>query len=306
MRAAFGRKRRALAGMVCALGAVVACKGSTVIPGGPIIGSSLIDTSGALLTATKPKAERGDEKPGQPPHPDTLGGPYGHGKAGTYRPNDPTRGAPQLLDTLVPDAILAHYLDTLVFDKERDNGELALAPCKTGGPTCAVRLYIQPEIGMRHRAYSNVPTTGMVVARIINYSIADTERTFSIPPLTRAYWYVYPSGTTLRSRVFMRTPGAVRAMKYLGTDTTYSDCDHANGGGPALAKFRNCVDIERLGSRSGGDPVLGRISNPFVRPVSFGSASVSRMDVEPLTSTELWVKCAQGCCVSGTAAMASF
>ena len=306
MRAAFGRKRCAWAGMLCALAAVVACKGSTLIPNGPIITSSLTDTTGALLTVTKPKPERGDEKAGQLPHPDTLGGPYGHGKQGTYRPNDPTLAAPQILDTLVPDGVLAAYLDTLVFDKARDNGELALAPCKTGGPTCAVRLYIQPEIGMRHRGYSDVPPTGIVVVRIINYSVADTEKTFGIPPLTRAYWYVYPSGATLRSRVFMRTPLAARKLKYLGADTTYSDCAHTNGGGPALAKFRNCVDIERLGSRGGGDAVIGRVTNPFVRPVSFGPPSIPRIDAEPLTATELWVKCAQGCCVSGTAAPASF
>jgi hypothetical protein len=257
----------------------------------------VVDTT---LTATKPDAEKGDERAGHTPHRDTLGGPYGHGKAGRYNPSDPTLAAPVLLTTPgLRDSVLAAYLNTLNFDKARDNGELALVSCASGTSGCVAKVYIQPEIGMKHRDWDDIPPTGVVVARIINYSATETERTYGIPPLTRAYWYVYPVDTNLRSRVFIRTPIGINKIRFLRPDSAWSKCPHENTGGPATAKFRRCVDTERFSSA--GDPILGRKSNPFVRPASFTSRVPLNPDAEPLQATELWVKCAQGCCVSGAA-----
>lgn len=272
------------------LAATTECKsGSTVLNG------FTLDTT--ALTATKPEAEKGDERVGLPPHPDTLGGPYGHGKAGHYKPNDQTAAAPVLITTGIPDATLAGYLDTLNFDKARDNGELALVHCRSGGPTCAARVYIQPEIGMKHRGYADIPPTGVVVARIINYSATDTEATYGIPPLTRAYWYVYPVGTSLRSRVFIRTLTGGDRIRFLLPDSAWNRCPHDNTGGPATAKFRKCVATATFTSM--GDRILGRKGDPFVRPASFTSRVPLNPLAEPLQATELWVKCAQGCCVAG-------
>jgi hypothetical protein len=279
--------------------ASVGCNSLSKTPGTGGSSASAIDTT--ALTATKPDAEKGDERRGHTPHPDTLGGPYGHGKDGTNNPSDPTLAAPVLLTTRgLPDSLLAAYLNALNFDRARDNGELALVACKSGDSTCAAKVYIQPEIGMKHRGYNDIPATGVVVARIINYSVVDTEATYGIPPLSRAYWYVYPEAGIKRSRLFVRTPTGAAKIRFLRTDTIpYSECLHANTGGPATAKFRKCVDTQTFSST--GDRVLWRKNNPFVRPASFTSRVPLNPDAEPLQATELWVKCAQGCCVSGAA-----
>ena len=264
-----------------------------------VLGAVACPPGVSVLSSAKPDAEAGHESAGYNPSPDSLGGPYGHPKTGKWKKNVPTVAAPvNLVTGVISDADLAKYLDTLNFDKQRDNGELALVSCDSPTPGCSVKLYIQPEIGMTDRGHANVPQTGMVVARVINYSTADSDVTYKIPPLSRAYWYVYPAGNSPRSRVFTRVPGASPPLRWLGAviDTTYSECSHKHGAGPAQAKLRNCV--EYISSRTRGDAVSGP-PNPFIRPVS--SRPMRLMADNSLTATELWVKCDQGCCVAGTA-----
>ena len=249
----------------------------------------------------QPDPETGNEEPGRNPHPDSLGGPYAFGRAGVDH-NTATPVAPPGLSTgTISDADLSRYLNSLNFDKARDNGELALIACKPPAVfPCGVRIYIQPEVGMKHQRHADVPRNGIVVARIINYSPTDSDVTYGIPRLTRAYWFVdrRAPGSPPRSRVFIRTFGGARALQFIGPDTTYSQCEyHAPAGGPAVAKFRRCVPYQV--SRMPGDVVVGGWSNPFVRTVSL-SPAVPKPDFA-LTETELWVKCAQGCCVAGTA-----
>jgi hypothetical protein len=250
----------------------------------------------------QPDTESGGEPATQNPSADSLGGPYSHGRKGAAPHVQTPPAPPGLIAGSVSEADLVSYLNSLNFDKARDNGELAQVRCPTSsGAGCSATLYIQPEVGMRRRRYPDVPPTGMVVARIINYSAAATDTTYKIPPLTRAYWLVYPGSTPLapkRSRVFIRVPGAVPAMRFLtASDTLYKDCGHYHEVGPATAKFRDCVKYEV--SRAGDGIVRGEWSNPFVRALSFIPLP-HQASVEPLTDTELWVKCAQGCCVSGT------
>jgi hypothetical protein len=257
-----------------------------------------------VLTHVKPVPQAGDEHPNHKAPADSLGGPYSKGRPGTVT-TDPTAAAPVPLTDTVNDAVLAAYLDALNFDLARDNGELALVRCKSGsGAGCAASLYIQPEIGMKKRNATDVPPNGMVVARIINYSATATDSTYEIPPLTRAYWYVDHTFIGLRSRVFIRTlPATGKTLKFIGPLTrTYEPCGHPPYGGPALAKFRKCELYE---TTMRGDAVYGSRSNPFVHTVSFGAASPSPApnpllaNAEPLTDTELWVKCSLGCCISG-------
>jgi hypothetical protein len=250
----------------------------------------------SILVSARPDPEKGDEIPGSNPSKDNLGGPYGRPKAGKEK-KDPTPPPPVRLSVSVDDVVLATFLDTLNFDKARDNGELALISCAPPATSpCSVALYIQPEIGMRHRAYNNIPSNGLVVARLINYGDYP-DATYHIPAHSRAYWYVDSLGTGLRSRVFRRTPTASERLQWLGTDTVFSECDtrrHRYAGGPAQAKLRKCVDYVASGTR--GDAVWGP-PNPFVRPVSSKPMAFPQEDA--LRATELWIKCAQGCCVAG-------
>jgi hypothetical protein len=255
-----------------------------------------------VTTHVRPKPQRGDERKAHKTHYDSLGGPYSIGVPDPS-PRAQTREAPVVLTTAVNDSILALYLDSLSFDAARDNGELARVRCPAGSAAgCTAQLYIQPEIGMRKRKFSQVPDSGMVVARIINYSSTETDSTYHIPPLTRAYWYVYHTPLGLKSRVFMRTPDSTQKLKFLGPTKTYEECTHDPYGGPAIAKFRKCVDVETAMTR--GDAVYGRGTNPFVHAVSFSPtprapAPLPTVGDVALTDTELWVKCAQGCCIAG-------
>ena len=259
-----------------------------------------------VTTHVKPKPQRGDERKAHKTHQDSLGGPYSIGVPDPY-PRSQTRAAPVVLTTALTsaadDSILALYLDSLSFDAARDNGELARVRCPAGSPAgCAAQLYIQPEIGMKKRRFSDVPDSGMVVARIINYSSTETDSTYRIPPLTRAYWYVYHTPLGLKSRVFMRTPDSTQKLKFLGPTKTYEECPHDPYGGPAIAKFRKCVPYETAMTR--GDAVYAKGTNPFIHPVSFGPpprmpAPLPAAGDVALTDTELWVKCAQGCCIAG-------
>jgi hypothetical protein len=287
----------------------VGCPGGTTVRPpvpGPTVRIFYPDTGYVITTHVKPIPQSGDEHPAHRPPPDSLGGPYSKGRLG--RDAAPTREAPVPLTPAMSDAVLAQYLDSLNFDEARDNGELALIRCPAGSGTgCSATLYIQPEIGMKKRNPTDVPPNGMVVARIINYSATATDSTYQIPPLTRAYWYVDHGPLGLRSRVFIRTYSSVSpVLAFIGPlNRTYEQCYHPPYGGPALAKFRTCGPDTYETAKTRGDAVLyGIVPNPFIHPVSFMSARQrpSRplvTAVEALTDTELWVKCAQGCCVSG-------
>ena len=248
----------------------------------------------------EPIPESGDEQAGRRPPQSKLGGPYGNGSKAA-RPREQTAAAPVRLTPTVDDGVLARYLDALTFDMARDNGELAVVRCPQGSASgCHALLYIQPEIGMLSRSISDMPGNGMVVARIINYSLTESDSTYGIPPLTRAYWYVYPTSSGKRSRVFIRTPGSATTLQFLGAERTYESCGHASIGFAAVARFRKC-EQQDLDAR--GKPGYGGRPTPLVRRVSWESTLHSSMlaadGTVALTDTELWVKCAQGCCVAG-------
>jgi hypothetical protein len=262
--------------------------------------SLALDTTLLVTAHVKPVPEKGDEHPNHAPPADSLGGPYKKYRPGSLT-NLPTAEAPVPLTTTVNDSVLAEYLDGLNFDNARANGELALIRCPAGSPPgCAALLYIEPEIGMKKRRYIDVPTNGMVVARIVNYSSTEVDSTYHVPPLRRAYWYIDHDGSTLRSRVFIRTPGGANTLQFIGPVKEWTDCGHPPSGGPAIAKFQNCVTFETAMRR--GDPVIERERNPFIRPVSFGPSSPPLPiipTVDALRESDLWVKCAQGCCIAG-------
>jgi len=247
-----------------------------------------------------PIPESGDEQAGRRPPQGKLGGPYGNGTS-VERPRKETAEAPVKLTPKVDDGVLARYLDALTFDMARDNGELAVVRCPQGSvPGCHALLYIQPEIGMLSRSINDVPKNGMVVARIINYSLTETDSTYGIPPMTRAYWYVYPTSSGKRSKVFVRTPGLETTLQFLGDERTYESCRHTSITFAAIARFRKC---EQQGLETRGKAGYGGRSIPVVRRVSFESTppspALANDGSVALTDTELWVKCAQGCCIAG-------
>jgi hypothetical protein len=213
-----------------------------------------------------------------------------------------TEGAPIMLTPTVDDKVLAKYLNALNFDMARDNGELAVVRCPKGSARdCHALLYIQPEIGMTLRSIKDMPKYGMVVARIINYSTSETDSTYGIPPLTRAYWYVYPARGGPRSRIFIRTARPDTTLQFLGEEHTYELCPHAYVGAAAIARFRKCEQRQTAMTPKGAS--IGGRPNPFIRAVSFPSTPSSPVLLADaafaLTDTELWVKCAQGCCIAG-------
>lgn len=286
----------AIAGGILLL--AVDCPRRTIVDKSFTSGDSLY-----ITTHVKPVPQSGDEYPAPHTTPaDSLGGPYKKGKPGVVT-GTATMAAPVLLDTSVNDVTLSNYLNALNFDAARDNGELGLIRCHAGGATgCVATLYIQPEIGMKKRAATDIPATGMVVARIINYSTTETDTTYQIPPLTRAYWYVDKPLSGARSRLFIHTPLSANKLTFIGPTRTYEPCMHDPIGGPAQARFRKCPLYET--SALPADPVIAPARNPFVRAVSFGAPPspaepATFGDVDGLLTTELWVKCAQGCCIAG-------
>lgn len=253
----------------------------------------------AAYLAVESVPEAANEDPARNPVGTRLGGPYGHG-AGAIDPHKETPEAPEKLTESIANQTLVDYLNRLTFDMARDNGELASVACHAPASKdpCSVPLYIEPEVGMRYRDHAKLPPNGIVVARIINYSESDSDVTYGVPPVTRAYWYVYPTFLGPRSRVFIRVraPNSTQALKFIGPEEAFSRCKHADVKGPAVAKFRRCVpySVAELGVDGVRDPGL----SPFVRFVSL-TASLPTVDVEPLAATELWVKCSLGCCVAG-------
>ena len=259
-------------------------------------------------TYVRPVPERGDERAGRVPSADSIGGPYSKFKVTGTVPNAATPGLPKALSAMT-DAEIASYLQSLNFDMARDNGELARVRCALNPlGHCSVELYVEPEVGMRKRAFTDVPPFGMVVARIINYSSSGTDTTFQIPPLTRAYWYVFHgAGTSLRSRVFIRTPLDSQKVRLLGVESSYDSCDHAPYGGAAVARFRKCDGMTyETGMKSARTySVDARVPNPFIHAVVYHPTSIVdrpanvAQDADALTATDLWIKCALGCCTKG-------
>jgi hypothetical protein len=115
---------------------------------------------------------------------------------------------------------------------------------------------------------------------------------------------VFNNGTSLRSRIFIRTPGAASAVALLGTEVSYDSCAHPPFGGAAQAKFRKCdpMTYETASRRTKIGRSYTRVANPFVHPASYTPAPKPGpvvTDVDALLNTDLWVKCAQGCCIAG-------
>jgi hypothetical protein len=248
----------------------------------------------------EPIPESGDEQTGRTPPREKLGGPYGN-PTKVEATHKETAGAPVMLTPTVNEQVLVDYLDKLRFDMARDNGELAVVRCPQGrADECHALLYIQPEIGMIMRSHGDMPRYGMVIARIINYSISATDITYRIPPLTRAYWYVYPTNDGPRSRLFIRTPGSGTTLRFLEPEKEYRQCGHKYIGFAAVARLRKCEQDDRTG---GSNAKYGARSNPLIRSVSLTftprSSVVADDAAVALDNTELWVKCAQGCCIAG-------
>jgi hypothetical protein len=249
------------------------------------------------------------ETPNGIPADTALGGPFQRGKATSYTPRKTPSPATKHIDAMTNAEVVA-YLNTLVYDMSLDHSELVLLPCKKHGSTQKCRadslakVYIQPEVGMSDpsRARDSIPATGVVVARIINYSTgSDTESTYKLPPSRHAWWYVDSAPGRLRSRMFVRTYQSTGpAVIFVGDTTNFEDCGHAMAppDRPAMAKWRGCENDGGLQATEMMKTLVKpkRVGSLF-QPVSF----VRGLDIGDSTflaiKTEVWITCSLGCCV---------
>jgi hypothetical protein len=246
--------------------------------------------------------EREREEVGVKPLSSNLGGPF-QSPVAAEAPLRETPAPSKRIDVMT-ESELVDYLNRLVYDMSLDHSELALLACKKpGGRPCPLdslaSVYIQPEVGMNRRAWDRIPATGIVVARLINYSVSsDTESTIGLPPAQRAWWYVEKVGTdSFRSRYFVRTYSASGpAVRFLATKTWESCRYHTPVyNRPAIAKWRGC-DYE------GGPPSQFRRSEAvdaraFIRALSFAPRRGAPSAARPAVAALSWITCDLGCCV---------
>lgn len=252
--------------------------------------------------ATPPLPERDNERAGQAPHADSLGGPYGQGRSASNLPPRPTPRAPARIDQTMSDAVLVSYLNSLVYEMGRDRTELAILTCKTAqGLPCpandGVPVFIQPEWGMNLLDPAAIRDEGVIVARIINFDTQGRpEGQIGFPAAKRTWWYVYRENGTLRSRFFTRTHNPTGpAVVFMDTVLNFRQCPgHRPVREPAMAKWRSCK-TRFTASSTAEDSPSHRAPWSSVRPVSFapGLPGTRRMTA---VASDTWVKCMANCC----------
>lgn len=248
--------------------------------------------------------EQEREEVGVKPRSPNLGGPFQSPVAADAPPRETP--APTKRIDVMTESELVDYLNRLVYDMSLDHSELALLACKKpGGRRCPLdslaSVYIQPEVGMNRRAWDRIPANGIVVARLINYSVSsDTESTIGLPPAQRAWWYVEKvAANTYRSRYFVRTyADSGPAVRFLATKT-WEHCNyHAPvNNRPAIAKWRGC-DYEGgpASQMKGAEAVDARA---FIRALSFAPRRAAPSAARPAVAAISWITCDLGCCVGG-------
>ena len=247
--------------------------------------------------------EPDDEKPGRAPHADSLGGPYGEGRPGSYPQPRPTPRPPARIDQAMSDATLVKYLNSLVYEMSRDRTELALLACRTSsGMPCpandGVPVFIQPEIGMNLVDPATIGPEGVVVARIINFDTQGRpEATIGFPAAKRTWWYVYKENGVLRSRFFTRTHDVTKgAVAFMDTVMNFRKCPgHPDVIEPAMAKWRSCR-TQLTAATTPASPVGAAVAAwSHFAPARFAPGS-PRGGRAVAVATDTWIKCMANCC----------
>ena len=252
--------------------------------------------------------EEDDEVVAQPAQSGHLGGPF---QPPPQSVPDPQRATPEPASSKtvedMSDAELVTYLNTLVWDMSLDHGELVLLPCKKpNNAACPFQdysqLYIQPEVGANILDVSTISEKGVVVARLINYSVGpDGAADLDLPASERGWWYVHKSGNKLRSRFFIRTYGKTdKGAKFVGANREFKGCEnHPNDRTrPAIAKWRSCADNGGIGRMASPRPARKVMSLLDAVRLQADSSQDSTGTRRP-PKAETWITCSLGCCVGG-------
>jgi hypothetical protein len=245
--------------------------------------------------------EQDNERRGAPPHADSLGGPYGNGITTMIAPHRRTPSPSARIDGSTTDSALVSYLNSLVYESGRDRSELALVHCKPHHPACApnagVAMYIQAEWGMSAVSAASITAQGVIVARIINFDPSRPGGAMGVPPMTRAWWYVYRDPIGLKSIYFTRTHSTTgSAITVLAAPKDFYECPGHFWAviPPARAKWASCSTV--FAAR----PAEGTPSWSMVpRDQLFVPASLNRVGgprTRMLIAADTWVSCMATCC----------
>ena len=240
--------------------------------------------------------------------PATLGGPLGMPYITTIR----HRATPTLNAeiTTLSETDLRQYLSKLVYHTDVFSTDVAFLPCvdstANGDVQCGAGdsaiVYIQPDIGMDKWKHDDIPATGLIVARVINYSpVARHEAKFGWGGMRHSWWVVDKDGSGhYRSRFVERTyaPGGPALRVLRSTSWPFTQCMHkdAVSGRPARAKFWDCTrsmeDVAALVRARPEGYAASYFRFAMYRPFDSRAAT-------PYARSGTWVTCAEGCCVAG-------
>ena len=245
--------------------------------------------------------ERDNERRGAAPPVDSLGGPYGNGITTSIAPHRGTPSPSARIDSTTTDSALVSYLNSLVYESNRDRSELALVHCKPHHPACApnagVPMYIQAEWGMSAVSAASIPAAGVIVARLINFDPTRPGGAMGVPPSTRAWWYVYRDPLGLKSIYFTRTYSTSgSAITVLAAPKDFYECaGHFSAAvRPARAKWANCSTV--FAARP-TEELPGWSMAPRERlfiPASLTGVGAPRTRM--LIAADTWVSCMATCC----------
>jgi hypothetical protein len=274
---------------------LVACAGTSK-------GTTATTTTTPTTAIVRPNTmERDNERRGTAPHVDSLGGPFGNGNIGHIVINRPTPSPSARIDSTTTDSALVSYLNSLVYESGRDRSELALVHCRAGHPMCApnvgVPMYIHAESGMDDVSAASIPPQGVIVARMINFDPSRPGGSMGVPPLSRAWWYVYREPSGLKSIYFARTHSTTgSAITVLGAPRDFYECPpHAiNMGQQARAKWASCSTVLAAGHGAESPEWTMVPRDPLFVPATFKPTRNPRPGIAIAADT--WVSCMATCC----------
>lgn len=249
-----------------------------------------------------------------------LGGPWKPSQSAAKPADDyATPDLPTELGRITEADLVAH-LNKLVYDRSAENGQLGLFPCvlpKTNPPvTCPdqdyVTVFIQPEVGMKHRSFDSIKqsTNGVIVARLVVYDRKGqgVMQNLGIDRGHHAWWAVRNVNGTLHSIIIGRAsthgPGAAAYDSLNTVALDFRDCSTVPGHqapdstSPTAARWWNCAK-STLRSRgaakaSAFDRWAGFRLAIFGPPAQDASTQMMMTDVAMDGSG--WIRCGVGCC----------
>ncbi|HEX2778361.1 MAG TPA: hypothetical protein VHM30_02610 [Gemmatimonadaceae bacterium] len=258
-----------------------------------------------LVATVNPGITKGMATVRAEPENDTAAAPPAHlGGSGdsTLRFTMPVRKTPVLahhIDSLSRPDFIA-YLKQLAYATDPANTDRGYSACGTCGGTDSVDVFIQPDIGMHLWARDSIPATGLIVARVSNYSGGGRDDAkYGWKGSRHAWWVVDKDSTGIyRSRFIERNYGAGPAFFVLKTTQwTFEKCIHSPVyNRPARAKFWSCAQSATYDTSY---TALPPARDSYFRFAAYGPFTRPEPAPRPLVTANTWVTCAEGCCIAG-------